>query len=201
MAGHRASRRTVQTFHSPWDPVVLQLPHFDHHRCDSLVGTLLRFSFQRTGCPLRGQNVRLSIDPSAKDHEPKLLNFLFSDLAFVLANKLRSTHATPEEDNRSYDRDADPPATLHPSEPKVLSKKAEGESMLCRRCSGLLVRETLIDLREETSRLCSATRCINCGHVEDSVVRANQLGSHVAKRSASRGLHRKWTSRVHTKSL
>jgi hypothetical protein len=173
-------------------------------RCNPLVGTLLGFSFQRTGCPLRRQNVHLSIDPSAKDHEPKLLNFLF------FRSRLRSGQqiakhrlATPEEDNRPYDRDADPRATLHPSEPELLSarKETEGESMLCQRCSGLLVRETLIDLRAETARLCLATRCINCGHVEDSVVRANRLGSHVAKRSAPSRFTQKWRSRVHTKSL
>lgn len=47
--------------------------------------------------------------------------------------------------------------------------------MLCRRCSGTRTRETFADLREETARLCSATRCSNCGSIEYSVVRANRL--------------------------
>ena len=47
--------------------------------------------------------------------------------------------------------------------------------MLCRRCSGRLVRETFDDLREDIARLCSARRCSNCGRIEYSVVRANRL--------------------------
>ena len=47
--------------------------------------------------------------------------------------------------------------------------------MLCRRCSGRRVRETVGDLREDTARLCSAIRCSNCGSIEYSVVRANRL--------------------------
>jgi uncharacterized Zn finger protein len=63
--------------------------------------------------------------------------------------------------------------------------------MVCRRCSGLLVRETFDHLREETARLYPTTRCINCGHIEDSVILTNRLRSHVAKRSAPRGLDSK----------
>jgi hypothetical protein len=63
--------------------------------------------------------------------------------------------------------------------------------MLCYRCSGLLVRETFGELREEIARLCPATRCINCGYIEDALVRANRLRSHGAKQSAPRGLVRK----------
>lgn len=55
--------------------------------------------------------------------------------------------------------------------------------MLCQRCRGLLVRETFGDLRTETGRMCSATRCINCGYIEDSVVRANRLRPPEAKRA------------------
>ncbi len=47
--------------------------------------------------------------------------------------------------------------------------------MLCRRCSGRLVRETFDDLREDIARLCSARRCSNCGRIEYAVVRANRL--------------------------
>jgi len=55
--------------------------------------------------------------------------------------------------------------------------------MLCQRCSGLLVRETFDDLREETGLICLATRCINCGYIEDPVVRANRLRPPTAKRA------------------
>ena len=33
-----------------------------------------------------------------------------------------------------------------------------------------------------------ATRCINCGSIEDSVVRANRLRPPAAKRAVSRGM-------------
>jgi len=60
--------------------------------------------------------------------------------------------------------------------------------MLCQRCRGLLVRESFSDLREDAHRMCPATRCINCGCIEDSVVRANRLRPPVAKRSAPHGM-------------
>jgi hypothetical protein len=63
--------------------------------------------------------------------------------------------------------------------------------MLCQRCRGLLVRETFDDLKEETDRMCPATRCINCGHIEDSVVRANRLRPPAARRSVPHGVVRK----------
>jgi len=58
--------------------------------------------------------------------------------------------------------------------------------MVCHRCRGLLVRETFGDLREEAGCMCPATRCINCGHIEDSVVRANRLRPPAAKRAVPR---------------
>ena len=63
--------------------------------------------------------------------------------------------------------------------------------MLCQRCSGLLVRETIDDLREETGRMCLVTRCINCGYIGDSVVRANHLHPPSVRRSAPHGMVRK----------
>jgi RNase P subunit RPR2 len=60
--------------------------------------------------------------------------------------------------------------------------------MLCQRCRGLLVRETVGDLREEAGIMCLATRCINCGSIEDSVVRANRLNSPATKRVVPRGI-------------
>jgi hypothetical protein len=63
--------------------------------------------------------------------------------------------------------------------------------MPCQRCRGLLVPETFGDLREDTERICPATRCINCGCIEDSVVRANRFRLPGAKRSVPRGMVRK----------
>ena len=58
--------------------------------------------------------------------------------------------------------------------------------MFCQRCRGLLVRETLGDLRVETGCMGLATRCINCGHIEESVMRANRLRPPAAKRASPR---------------
>lgn len=60
--------------------------------------------------------------------------------------------------------------------------------MLCQRCRGLLVRESFDDLREGAGCLCPATRCINCGSIEDSVIRANRLRPPAAKRATPRGI-------------
>jgi hypothetical protein len=60
--------------------------------------------------------------------------------------------------------------------------------MPCQRCKGLLVRETFGDLTDEAGCMSSAIRCINCGYIEDSVVRANRLGPPTAKRSMPRGI-------------
>lgn len=46
--------------------------------------------------------------------------------------------------------------------------------MVCQRCRGLMVCETFDDLCIETHSRYIATRCINCGCVEDAVVRANR---------------------------
>jgi hypothetical protein len=63
--------------------------------------------------------------------------------------------------------------------------------MRCQRCRGLLVRETFGDLREEAGCMCPARRCINCGYIEDSVVRANRLRPPATKWSVPRGMVRK----------
>jgi len=47
--------------------------------------------------------------------------------------------------------------------------------MVCQRCRGLLVRETFDDLNIETDSFYTGTRCINCGCIEDTVVRANRF--------------------------
>lgn len=47
--------------------------------------------------------------------------------------------------------------------------------MVCLRCRGLLVYETFDDLSIETDSRYIATRCINCGCVEDAVIRSNRF--------------------------
>ena len=45
--------------------------------------------------------------------------------------------------------------------------------MSCQRCGGLAVSEAWYDLRAEASRL-ELTRCVNCGWVDDPVIRSNR---------------------------
>ena len=63
--------------------------------------------------------------------------------------------------------------------------------MSCQRCKGLLVRETFGELREAIGCMGPATRCINCGYLEDSVMRANRLCPPAAKRAVPRMIVRK----------
>jgi hypothetical protein len=63
--------------------------------------------------------------------------------------------------------------------------------MVCQRCRGLLVREIFDDLNAEAGITFLATRCINCGYIEDPVVRANRLHLLAVKRSAPRGIVKK----------
>ena len=58
--------------------------------------------------------------------------------------------------------------------------------MLCQRCRGLLVYERFSDLRDEEGRMCLATRCINCGFIEDFVIRSNRSRPAAIKRSIPR---------------
>jgi RNase P subunit RPR2 len=63
--------------------------------------------------------------------------------------------------------------------------------MVCKRCRGLLVRETVGEQNMKTSRISTATRCINCGCIEDAVVRANRFHPSVKTRENPRRLVRK----------
>ena len=63
--------------------------------------------------------------------------------------------------------------------------------MRCQRCRGLMVCETFDDLNIETNSLYSATRCINCGCIEDAVVRANRSRPSVRRRATPCGRVRK----------
>lgn len=46
--------------------------------------------------------------------------------------------------------------------------------MVCQRCHGLLVCEIFDDLNIDTDFLYKGTRCLNCGCIEDAVIRANR---------------------------
>jgi hypothetical protein len=58
--------------------------------------------------------------------------------------------------------------------------------MVCQRCRGLVVQEISGDLIDTMGGLSTATRCINCGCVEDAVVRANRFRPPVRARALPR---------------
>ena len=79
--------------------------------------------------------------------------------------------------------------------------RPKGGHMLCQRCRGLLVRETFIELRQEASSMYPATRCLNCGYIEDTIVRTNRLRPPASKRPMPRGMVRKTSALfIHTRS-
>lgn len=52
--------------------------------------------------------------------------------------------------------------------------------MSCERCGGLMVMETICELREIGSRRgIDTTRCLNCGNFEDTIIRTNRGISRV----------------------
>ena len=59
--------------------------------------------------------------------------------------------------------------------------------MVCQRCRGLLVCETFDDLSIQTDAPYTATRCINCGCIEDAVMRANRFRRSMKTRVILRG--------------
>jgi uncharacterized Zn finger protein len=46
--------------------------------------------------------------------------------------------------------------------------------MNCLRCSGLVVRENLLNPRDGSLSGFSAWRCVNCGAIHDDLIRLNQ---------------------------
>ena len=79
---------------------------------------------------------------------------------------------------------------LDPDGTLMLVDKSTGSPVRCQRCEGLLVYEKFDELKYGTGGLCPATRCINCGCIEDSVVRVNRLHPPMAQRMASHGMVR-----------
>jgi RNase P subunit RPR2 len=63
--------------------------------------------------------------------------------------------------------------------------------MVCQRCRGLLVWENFTDLNTKTDSLYTATRCLNCGSLEDAVVRVNRVRPSVGTSATSRGMVRR----------
>jgi hypothetical protein len=60
--------------------------------------------------------------------------------------------------------------------------------MSCKRCGGLMVVDTFSPLLEEACTEIDPIRCLNCGNVEDAIIRANRdisrLPSHVDRYTA-----------------
>jgi hypothetical protein len=50
--------------------------------------------------------------------------------------------------------------------------------MNCQRCRGYMIRDSFVDLRDDTGRLMfEGWRCINCGEVVDPVVLTHRMES------------------------
>ena len=50
--------------------------------------------------------------------------------------------------------------------------------MVCARCGGMVVLEKFDD--EKSTRLWfEGARCLNCGHIDDPIIRANRLTRHM----------------------
>jgi len=48
--------------------------------------------------------------------------------------------------------------------------------MCCKRCNGLMIRDSFLDLRDDTGRLnFEGWRCLNCGEVVDPVVLTHRI--------------------------
>ena len=55
--------------------------------------------------------------------------------------------------------------------------------MECQKCRGLMVRDLLIDVLDDTGNLfLKAWRCINCGNILDPTIMTNRQGSRIITR-------------------
>mgnify|MGYP007099590167 CR=1 FL=1 len=74
--------------------------------------------------------------------------------------------------------------------------------MSCERCGGLMVIETICDLRkEESRRAIDTTRCLNCGNFEDSLIRANRVISHLPRHVAPHTVGSRRLNAIQRRSL
>ena len=48
--------------------------------------------------------------------------------------------------------------------------------MSCSRCSGFMVEELMLDIEADFGEMWArSSRCVNCGHVHDAVIKRNRL--------------------------
>lgn len=59
--------------------------------------------------------------------------------------------------------------------------------MMCHRCGGLLAYHTFYDLNIKADAHHTITRCINCGHIEDAVFRANRVRASASRPATAHG--------------
>ena len=58
--------------------------------------------------------------------------------------------------------------------------------MPCERCGGFMVFDAFCDPQEKESPAeIGTTRCVNCGNLEDTIIRTNRLSSHVQRQPIS----------------
>ncbi len=58
--------------------------------------------------------------------------------------------------------------------------------MPCERCGGFMVFDAFCDPPEQEPPLgAGPIRCLNCGNLEDTIIRANRANSHVQKYPSS----------------
>jgi hypothetical protein len=63
--------------------------------------------------------------------------------------------------------------------------------MACIRCGGLLVTDDFADLWESSGPMeFQGVRCLNCGSIEDDVIRANRLQPPLPRHSRPSGVAR-----------
>ena len=73
--------------------------------------------------------------------------------------------------------------------------------MVCARCGGLMGIDKFYDLMEQESCIGSEpARCLNCGNVEDQIIRANRPRSPVSRQGRARTveINRSRTMQLHT---
>jgi hypothetical protein len=58
--------------------------------------------------------------------------------------------------------------------------------MMCERCGGFMVFDTFCYPQEKEPPTSTGTiRCLNCGNLEDTIIRTNRASSHVQRHPTS----------------
>lgn len=69
--------------------------------------------------------------------------------------------------------------------------------MCCQRCNGLMLRDSFVDLRDDTGRLkFEGWRCLNCGEVVDPVVLTHRIDAPAGPYQGRTRDRRMWESLV-----